>query len=679
MVALFRRSSWLDRTALSVIAIYIVLRAALFWHPAIPGQSFFSYFALFSLIYILVRLIRLLRRRLLWSLRNRLIVAYLFIAVVPLLLLITMAALSAYLLELQIGAHLLRDDIAQRVNMITADTNAIAVVIGREASQEASPLPTTPATPAHMPPAIQEVLNRPGVAGVVSAAQNEWPGLIVRVNMGWDMIRHEASRQFSGLCELGGRLFVASAQVIPGTDGRNSVMVLAPVTPALLNSFPSKLGPVQLTLLAPAGAQAIAQQGIAGAKQAARQRFTFNSENYTVGQVVRSDSRAMPPRRMFLDVMVNGYATLDALRVEPQVGSEELPVLVTYAFRLSAVNEDLLTSLGDIASAIRDILIVAVVVFMILEIAALAAGIALTRTITHSVGDLYEATQQVRRGDLSHRVNIKRQDQLGALGQSFNDMIGSVGQLIEEQRRRQRLENEIAIARDVQLQLFPKNLPQIPGVELAGICRPARAVSGDYFDFIPLHNGRVAIVVADISGKGIFASLLMASLQATLRGAASMDGDLDTAHLVSRVNEHLFQTTSEDRYATLFYGVYDPQARKLHYTNAGHVAPLFVTPGTVQTLTEGGTVIGLFEQAAYVKGEVDVPHGAMLVVFSDGLTEPENAFGEQFGAKRLEKELLRERDAPVRKIAEDLIAAAAHWSGSPEQADDMTVVIARMS
>ena len=408
--------------------------------------------------------------------------------------------------------------------------------------------------------------------------------------------------------------------------------------------------------------------------------YPLNGINYYIGEQIESSKRPFAAKTFLADIRVSGSATFDALRVQPRTGgATDLPVVATYSFRLSAVNGDLLTSLGDFAPIISDLLFAAFIVFFVLELSALATGIILTRTITHSVADLYDATLRIRSGDLAHRIRIERHDQLGALAESFNEMTGSVSELIEEQRQRQQLENEVSIAREVQRQLFPKELPSIPGLELAAICRPARAVSGDYYDIIPLGGSRVGIAVADISGKGIFASLLMASLQAALRSAASMNGTLDTARVVDRLNQHLFQTTSDDRYATLFYAVYDTQTRVLNYTNAGHLPPLLVTDGRVQTLAEGGTVIGLIEDATYRQGTLQVPHGSLLLVFSDGLTEPENVFGEEFGVERLRDELLRERNAPAGKLAEDLIESAERWSGSAEQADDMTVVIARMA
>jgi len=162
---------------------------------------------------------------------------------------------------------------------------------------------------------------------------------------------------------------------------------------------------------------------------------------------------------------------------------------------------------------------------------------------------------------------------------------------IEEQRKGQRLENEISIAREVQEQLFPQSIPQVEGVELAAICRAARVVSGDYYDFIRLSPCRIGIAVADISGKGISAALLMASLQAALRSQAVLDANGSTAQLVGRLNHHLFHNTSDDRYATFFYGVFDSSTRTLEYTNAGHCAPVFVADGKVTKLDTGGTAV----------------------------------------------------------------------------------------
>jgi sigma-B regulation protein RsbU (phosphoserine phosphatase) len=333
---------------------------------------------------------------------------------------------------------------------------------------------------------------------------------------------------------------------------------------------------------------------------------------------------------------------------------------------------------GYLGPFLVDVLFVSFLVFLALEAAALATGVVLTRTITRSVADLYEGTLHVRRGDFSHRVRVLKRDQLGSLAESFNDMTSSITELIEEQRQRQRLEHEVAIAREVQQQLFPHSAPSVPGLDLSAICRPARTVSGDYYDFVPLGPGRIGIALADISGKGIFAALLMASLQAALRSAAALDGNRGAAHLVAGLNQHLFKNTSDDRYATLFYAVYDATAKTLTYTNAGHLAPVFVSDGCARSLDQGGTVIGLFEDAQYTQCTINVSPESVLVGFSDGLTEPESVYGEEYGIERLKSEILRQRSLSAARLAENLISGVEQWAGTAEQADDMTVIVARM-
>jgi sigma-B regulation protein RsbU (phosphoserine phosphatase) len=304
------------------------------------------------------------------------------------------------------------------------------------------------------------------------------------------------------------------------------------------------------------------------------------------------------------------------------------------------------------------------------------------------VNSLYSATQHVQDGDLTYRVRIPHRDQLAALGESFNSMMQSVSSLIEEQRKRQKLENELSIAHEVQQQLFPRTLPNLHGIEIEAICRPARMVSGDYYDFIRISPTRLAIAVADISGKGISAALLMANVQAALRSdvlryrngqPGTNPEPIDTAEIVTHLNLHLFRNTSDERYATVFFGVYDAQTRQLHYTNAGHLPPIYISGGKVRRLETGGMVVGLFNDVPFQQGAVEIEHGGMLVAYSDGLIEPENVYGEEFGTTRLVEVATRNKDASSHTIAEAMMHAAEEWSGSPEQADDMTVIVMRFS
>jgi sigma-B regulation protein RsbU (phosphoserine phosphatase) len=436
----------------------------------------------------------------------------------------------------------------------------------------------------------------------------------------------------------------------------------------MLDDLSSELGPINLTILRPDdGSQSIGLH------------MSIDNHNFVPARELTSHRRTVGPRANWLDSVVTGGFTWQAILLDPpQDDRGTVPVLAAFSARPSRLNERLFASLGDFGPLLTLILVVTAVIFLALEAGALITGVVLTRRITSAVSDLYESTRYIRRGDFTHRVRVQRRDQLGALGESFNEMTSSITELIEEQRKGQRLENEISIAREVQEQLFPQSIPQVEGVELAAICRAARVVSGDYYDFIRLSPCRIGIAVADISGKGISAALLMASLQAALRSQAVLDANGSTAQLVSRLNHHLFHNTSDDRYATFFYGVFDSSTQTLEYTNAGHCAPVFVADGKVAKLDTGGTVVGLFDEAQYESGTINAPPDSLLVVFSDGLIEPENVYGEEFGTQRLTDEILRHRDAPPQRMAESLIDSAEQWAGTPEQADDMTVVVARL-
>jgi len=661
---LIRHLSLPDRVAAVVLVLFgLFLAINRISGRMLPLTSPVGFFGFAAAFYFFVRLILYVRAKGMWSLRNRLIVAYLFMAFAPVVLLLAMVFVGAYLLELQIGAHLLRDDLQSRSQVIAADTNTIAAALTREPDLKVDQ-PVSPNSTATVDP----ILLRPEIAKIIAAAQAETPGLRVVLNHGQQVVRANRGKQFSGLAEFRNQLWFASAESIPTQGGYATLLAVAPITPAVLDSLPSKLGPIGLTLLEPSSDSSSA--GI-----------TLDGKPYTLGERVASNTRPLAPSSGFLDLQINGVATLDAERADMGPDVQKRPVLARFSLRLSQVNADLLTSVGAFASTLVFGLELAAAIFLLLELAALAVGFMLTRTITTAVAGLYDATLHVRRGDFSHRVQIRQKDQLGALGESFNEMTTSISELIEEQRQKQRLEHEVSIAHEVQQQLFPSVFPTAPGLELAAICRPARVVSGDYYDFIQLGPNRVGIAVADISGKGIYAALLMASLQAALRSMALADGHGCTAGIISRVNTHLFVNTSDDRYATLFYAVYDSDAKTLTYTNAGHLAPLFVSSGpnpSVQLLDQGGTVVGLFENPGYTERTIAVPPGSLLVAFSDGITEPENVYGEEYGVQRLKAEILRQRDLPPSRLAQNLISAAEQWAGSPEQADDMTVVIALM-
>ncbi len=205
-----------------------------------------------------------------------------------------------------------------------------------------------------------------------------------------------------------------------------------------------------------------------------------------------------------------------------------------------------------------------------------------------------------------------------------------------EMAQRERLNRELEIAREVQEHLFPQRLPVVPGLDYCGQCRPAREVGGDYYDFLELSGGKLGIAIGDVSGKGVGAALMMASVEASLRALAPVVDD--PADLLARVNRLVYQASSANRYATLFYAEYDPATRDMSYVNAGHNPPIVVRNGAgscqVLRLEDGGSVIGLFPQG-YQRGVFSHEAGDLVVLFTDGVSESMNSRDEEWGEERL--------------------------------------------
>jgi len=249
--------------------------------------------------------------------------------------------------------------------------------------------------------------------------------------------------------------------------------------------------------------------------------------------------------------------------------------------------------------------------------------------------------------------------------------------LAQEAAQRERLNREIEIAREVQQTLLPQSGPDVPGIEYAGICRPALGVGGDYYDFLQLPDGRFGFAIGDVSGKGVAAALLMASLQASLRGQ-TLDASDDLASIVSRMNRLLFEATAPNRYATFFYAQYDPSSRSLTWVNAGHNAPFLFHNGEVRRLDEGGAVIGLLPDMQYVQGSTTLSCGDLVVAFTDGISESMNASDEEWGEARICAAIAASNggfaiSALLNKLLE---AADAHAAGAPQH-DDMTLIAVR--
>ncbi len=240
---------------------------------------------------------------------------------------------------------------------------------------------------------------------------------------------------------------------------------------------------------------------------------------------------------------------------------------------------------------------------------------------------------------------------------------------------KERQDRDLQIARGIQQSLFPTTSPSVEGFELVAVSRSCFQVGGDYYDFIPLEGGRLGLVIADVSGKGTPASLMMASVHAWLRATA---GTARPTQVLERLNRFLFASTQTSRYVTLFYGELDPERRSLVYVNAGHVPPYVRRKdGREARLTAGGPVIGLLDDVVLETGELVLEPGDLLAVVTDGVTEALSPGGDEFGDERVRRALLRAGDQGATGVLAALVADVDDWTGAAGCTDDLTALILR--
>jgi sigma-B regulation protein RsbU (phosphoserine phosphatase) len=351
--------------------------------------------------------------------------------------------------------------------------------------------------------------------------------------------------------------------------------------------------------------------------------------------------------------------------------------------RASAVTGLLLRSQSsDMEGMARNVGYALWAMFGIALLVSTVIAVSLTRTITTAINELYIGARHVSQGDFSYRTPVRGHTQLTELARSFNSMTASIEQLVVDSRERQKLESELAIASEMQRQLFPSHPPRLAAIEVLGVCKPANVVSGDFYDYVDLDNGRAAISFGDVAGKGISSALVMATAHSTIRtqlGKLRDGADLDkgVVDIVTETNRQLFEGTAPELFTTLFFGVYDSTTTEFTYVNAGHLPPFLIRDGERTELEVTGVVIGAFPNMAYESRCVRLEVGDLVVAFTDGVTEPENSYGQEFGEDRLWESLQRDTNRSVESTITATMDEVDVWTEGPQQTDDMTMLLMR--
>ena len=323
--------------------------------------------------------------------------------------------------------------------------------------------------------------------------------------------------------------------------------------------------------------------------------------------------------------------------------------------------------------------------FLIIEITALVMGFALAKSITGSVHELFVGTEHVRRGEFSHRIRIKIRDQLGELGESFNAMTSSVKDALQQAAEKKRLEEELRIARDIQMSLLPRDMITIPGLAVTAVCRPAREVGGDYYDFIRLSERRLGVLVADVSGKGTSAAFYMAELKGVVLSLSQIYHS--PRDLLIEVNRIIAAHMDSKSFITMMYAVIDLDTQTLTYARAGHTPLIYLPrdggPGGAQVLSPSGLVVGLggletrFEELLE-EHSLSIGAGDLAVLFTDGITEAMNEDADLFGEDRLSRLIEEHRDLSSDELRERILSDVEVFVGAANQHDDMTMVLLKV-
>ena len=659
---------------------------------------------------------RWLKRKVLWRLRNRLIVTYVFIGVIPAVLLVAMALITLYGFAGQFAVFVVTSEINSQLRSLEAVNAAVGNELAARLERGDNPAAESLAGLRKRDKAwgrrrvcawhgdkllsLGDESNRQPLSlpaflkGGMREITRDRDGLQLRVvtllSVGSKTLIIVTSEPFDK--ELVGKIAADMGEITllddPGFLQENKSRQPA--------SGPQTSTPVD-TRHAAGDARGVTNKGeiVISAKENGTTVDLRPSPTFTVG--------AMPAAAGSMDREVEFFAPLPVLDWKTGEHEPTGALVVQVRTRPSVLYGHLFAALGEFVRGVEYILLAVFIIFAVIELIALIIGTRMTRTVTGAVAQLYDATKHVDRGDFSHRIPVKSADQLAQLALSFNSMTESIEKLIQEQKEKQRLEGELAIAQEVQAQLFPRQVSELESLEVHGFCRPARTVSGDYYDFLTASSHKLILAVGDISGKGISAALLMATIHSAVRaysveslpqmrepvavGAVAGAGrimaawpegvEISPGALLGLLNHQLYESTPPEKYATLFLGIYDGRSHRLTYSNGGHLPPILIAgDGTVRRLEAGGTVVGLFDNVTYDEGAVEMHPGEIFLAYSDGVTEPENDFGE-FGEERLIDLVSTNRRLPLVQISQTVTAAVDDWIGDNEQPDDITLVLAR--
>ena len=654
--------TWAGRLLLIAVALKLLLAL---WRMLAPVPAIVTVLSgaatlaiIVSLIWFGWRLFVLVKRRLLWRVRRKLILSYIFIGVVPALLILVFFLFAGNLVFMNVSAYLFKDGYDQIMDDARLSAEAAATEISRNAA------------------AAQETVQR-----VYRIRQRDYPALSiayvprdsVAITMGpWKRMAAPASIP----------AWLNNQPVFVGTFG-----VKSQESPAeedlLVRAIVRVTGGVGAVVVEiPIDDQVIARL---------RQQTGVNLEDVFDSRAIRGDSAPANGGNGRSSVFFEKSLTqLDIYRWDA-AGLHRDTLALGYRLRelysqLSSAQSMLVGGMR-LADALMFFLVAIGVMFLIIEAVALVMGLALARSITSSVHELFMGTERVRQGDFTHRIAVRSRDQLGELADSFNQMTGSIENLLQTAAEKKRLDEELRIARQIQMSLLPRGALNFPGLGVTALCVPAREVGGDYYDFFPLGQERIGVLIADVSGKGTSAALYMAELKGLVLSLSKIYQS--PRQMLLEVNRIISDNLDTRSFITMTYGVIDLRAQVLTFARAGHTPLLYLSGeregADIQMLIPSGLVVGLRIPGAQEKFEelleearVDLHAGDVFVFYTDGISEAMNPQQDLFGDSRLGSLVAEHGHLETGELRERILREIESFVDGADQHDDMTMVLIKV-
>jgi sigma-B regulation protein RsbU (phosphoserine phosphatase) len=631
----------------------------------------------FSLLFFLTRLIFLAQRRLLWRVRRKLILSYIFIGVVPALLIFGFFLLSGWFLAGTVGAYLFHDGYEELTNNVALLADAAATEIGRSpktTEETIDRIQRNGAKSLRYP--TLSMLFVPAGPGAAPVSRGPWehlsgPSTALPDVPAWLRSKSEGFKGTTSVTSADAprepELIIRAVSPADRAGGRVGwVIADLPLDGAMLNQLYETTG-------VKAGAISVVTTNPDGTVTGAAQRQTSDFDAQALSRFGRTVSRFDSA----------DWATGGVRRVT-----------VALAFRL----RDLLQRLSQaqsvevrgqrLADFLGLLIVVVGVLFLIIELVALVMGLALARSITSSVHELFMGTERVRQGDFTHRINITTKDQLGELADSFNQMTGSIENLLQTAAQKKRLEEELRIARQIQMSLLPRGPLDMNGLSVTALCVPAREVGGDYYDFFPLGENRLGVLIADVAGKGTSAALYMAELKGLVLSLSQIYQS--PRQLLIEANRILSENLDSRSFITMTYAVLDLANSSMTYARAGHTPLIYFsgqgTPAAAQVLVPNGMVLGLRIDGAAAKfaelleeDHLSLRTGDVIVFYTDGITEAMNSSSDLFGESRLSRIVEEHGHLESGELRERILREIEAFVGAADQHDDMTMILIKIT